>query len=205
MTTRALSEGRASSRALAFLILVAVLLGLAALAVAPHLAAERTAQAIERDTVRLSKLRLLAKRLGASGEESRRALAGDDHLKFLLAGETTGIAGAELQQLVLKRLVAHNGRASSIQLHAPKEDGALTRIAMTLVARLTLKGLRDLLVDLESGTPLLFVDELTVRALPPPPGGRTHSELDVAFRIVAYYSADRGARVRTRSGRGGQS
>ncbi len=83
---------------------------------------------------------------------------------MLLEGETTGIAGANLQKLLSGLVLAHGGEATSFQILPPKEDGNLMRIPMSLSISVGIDGLRDIVHGLETSTPLIFIDDITIRA-----------------------------------------
>ncbi len=97
-------------------------------------------------------------------ENNELAASGKDAKLLLLEGETTGIAGANLQKLVSGLVLAHGGEATSFQILPPKEDGNLMRIPMSLSISVGIDGLRDIVHGLETGTPLIFIDDISVRA-----------------------------------------
>ncbi len=61
-------------------------------------------------------------------------------------------------------MLEHGGAASSFQILPPKEDGNLMRIPMSLSISVGIDGLRDIIHGLETGTPLIFIDDITIRA-----------------------------------------
>jgi general secretion pathway protein M len=97
-------------------------------------------------------------------ENSELAAVGEDASLLLLQGETTGIAGANLQKLMSGLVLQHGGAASSIQILPTKEDGNLVRIPISLSISVGIDGLRDILYGLETGAPLLFIDDITIRS-----------------------------------------
>ncbi len=84
---------------------------------------------------------------------------------LLLEGDKTGVAGANLQSLVNGLVTANGGTASSIQILPPKEDGNLMRISVSLSINVGTDGLRDIVHSLETGTPLIFIDDIVVREI----------------------------------------
>jgi general secretion pathway protein M len=148
--------------AIAVLILgVAALGGLAA---APFVRLSQIEQSIARNQAELLTLR---KQIASEGElrkeNTELAAAGADSSLMLLQGETTGIAGANLQKIVSALVAGHGGTASSMQILPPKEDGNLERIPMSLSISVGIDGLRDILHGLETGTPLIFIDDISIR------------------------------------------
>jgi general secretion pathway protein M len=151
------------------LLAVAVLVG--GLAVAGGLAAlpfvrlGALEQTIAENQSELLKLRKEIAREGALRKENTVLAASDQDARLLLLeGETTGIAGANLQKLISGLVLAHGGEATSFQILPPKEDGNLTRIPMSLSISVGTDGLRDIVRGLETSTPLIFIDDITVRA-----------------------------------------
>lgn len=116
-----------------------------------------------------------------------RALGQDKSL--LLEGDKTGVAGANLQSLVNNLITAHGGTTSSIQILPPKEDGNLTRISVSMSISVGTDGLRDIVYSLETGTPLIFIDDLIVRAVHDdfrPPEPHYIGPLDVTLQVSGF-------------------
>jgi len=147
------------------LSVLAVVLALMVLfAVAPFVHLSTIDAAIAEHEAALSKLqRQLATEAEVRKENSELAAQGQD-TDLLLKGETTGIAGANLQKLLNNLVVEHGGAASSLQILPPQEDANLVRIPMSLSISVGVDGLRDILYDLEAGTPLIFLDEIAIRS-----------------------------------------
>jgi general secretion pathway protein M len=153
------------SSLLAVGILVAGLCLLGLLAALPFLRLGALEQTIAHNQAELLDLRKEIAREGALRKEnSQLAASGQDAKLLLLEGETTGIAGANLQKLMSGLVLEHGGGASSFQILPPKEDGNLMRIPMSLSISVGIDGLRDIIHGLETGTPLIFIDDITIRA-----------------------------------------
>jgi len=184
---------RSGLRSLAALAVLALALAaMAGIALAPHLATRFVGERIEQGG---GELRRLVGEARSTADRSRKRadeLASSGHLDFLLAGETIGIAGAELQRILLERLARQGGSVSSVQVHEPTREGALERISMSVNARVNLRQLRDLLIDLESGTPLLFVEEMSVLPAEERKVAGREPVLNVALRVAGYLSAKPG-------------
>jgi general secretion pathway protein M len=154
-----------ASAALAVGVLVAGLALLALLATLPFVRLGGLEQSIASNQTELLELRKeIAREAELRKENSELTSAGQDARVLLLEGETTGIAGANLQKMVSGLILEHGGAASSFQILPPKEDGNLMRIPMSLSISVGIDGLRDIIHGLETGTPLIFVDDITVRA-----------------------------------------
>lgn len=168
-------------------ILIVAVLAMTFAAVAPHVGAYITYRNIVINSDALLKLQGLTGNAGHLKRENNELHASNDHLKLLLLGDTTGIAGAELQRLLLNRLARHNGRATTFQVQSPKAEKNLTRISIALAFRIDIKGLRNLLLDLETSTPLLFVTSLSTQPVETVNSRSSRSRmLDVTIQVSGY-------------------
>jgi len=121
-------------------------------------------------------------------ENSDLAALGQDS-NLLFEGETTGISGANMQRLINDLVVEYGGSASSFQILPPKEDGNLVRIPMSLSISVGIDGLRDILHRIETGTPLIFIDDITMRPAPKnyrAPGPHFLGPFDVTLKVSAF-------------------
>ena len=123
-------------------------------------------------------------------ENGELAAVSADASLLLLEGETTGIAGANLQKIISGLVLANGGTASSMQILPPKEDGNLERIPMSLQISVNIDGLRDILHSLETGTPLIFIDDITISKPDTFRAGDPHTlePLDVNLQVSGYAS-----------------
>ncbi|MDP1906735.1 MAG: type II secretion system protein GspM, partial [Hyphomicrobium sp.] len=113
---------------------------------------------------------------------------------LLLDGDTAGIAGANLQKLISDIVLEHGGAASSLQLLAMSEDGSLVRIGLRLSINVGIDGLRDIVHGIETGNPLLFIDDLSVRAVEDRAGGTDPhylGPLDVTLQVSGFRLKDK--------------
>lgn len=162
-----------------------LLVCLAVIAVGPHLRASDIADQVEATQVKLDAMTRLAARGPELADRNATIRSEQNRLKLLLTGQTTGVAGAELQRFLLKRTSRHRGTASTVLIQQPENGGELIRISALLTVRITTKGLRNLLHDLETGLPLLFVSELSVRPRTAD-NASTQSLLDVTMRVSGF-------------------
>lgn len=156
---------RSSRVYFAVAILVVVVAALSAIAAAPFWQLRTLETEIAEKQELLPELRAkIAHESELKKEHTDLAALGQDK-SLLLEGDKTGVAGANLQSLVNGLVTANGGTASSIQILPPKEDGNLMRISVSLSINVGTDGLRDIVHSLETGTPLIFIDDIVVRAI----------------------------------------
>jgi general secretion pathway protein M len=166
-------------RRIAALSLVGVAIGLAALvAIAPfaRMAAvgEEVAAAAELVAQQERLLRVAAGRPAYATKE------------VLLAGETSGIAGAELQR-VISQLARDKGLSlRSANVTPPKREADLTVVAVDTLLSGHLEALRSLFHAMETGIPILFIETLSIRANTASQSGSQPVSLDITLRVRGY-------------------
>lgn len=122
-------------------------------------------------------------------QENESLMSSGQSATLLLEGETIGIAGATLQRLIADLVVAHNGTASSLQVLPPATEDDLVRISLSLSLSVDINGLQGFLHALETGQPLIFIDDIRVRsgqsefAVPDP---HLLGPLDVTLQVSAF-------------------
>ena len=167
---------------MALAVLVLVLGGMAGLAGAPYLRLAALNEEVAESRQLLAALQAQMARQFASG-------GGADPAALMLQGETAGIAGATLQRLVNEHVSAAGGQASSFQLLPPREAGSATRLALGFAMRIDIRGLRDVLHAIETGEPLLFVDDIAIRMpenAAESGGGDAGPLLDVTMQVSSF-------------------
>jgi general secretion pathway protein M len=158
-------SSRSASALLSLAVLAAALAAMGLATAMPFVHLSWLEQSVAQNQEELLRLRKQIAREGELRKENTELAAlGEDASLLLLEGETTGIAGANLQKLMSGLVLEHGGAASSLQILPPKEDGNLVRIPMSLSISVGIDGLRDILHSLETGTPLIFIDDITIRA-----------------------------------------
>ncbi len=80
-----------------------------------------------------------------------------------LSGATDAVAAAELQNRVKEAVSENGGRLRSIQNLPAKSDGDFLRIAVRVQFNANLASLHQMLYQLESAKPFIFVDNLDMR------------------------------------------
>lgn len=167
---------------LALAVLILTLCAMTGLAAAPWLrlgtASEETAESRQL----LAALEVqMARQSDGGGDADPRAL--------LLQGKTAGIAGAALQRQVNDHVTAAGGQASSFQLMPPRDADGATRLALSFAMRIDTDGLRDVLHAIETGHPLLFIDDIAVR-MPDTTARESEGDgavaLDVAMQVSGF-------------------
>lgn len=82
--------------------------------------------------------------------------------RVLMRGETAAVAAAELQGQLTALAAASGLTVSSVQSVEPTADGPFTRVGLRFTLAGDIVALRDLLYGIETGTPSLVVDELSL-------------------------------------------
>jgi general secretion pathway protein M len=109
------------------------------------------------------------------------------------------LAAAELQQRIKAVVEAAGGTLQSTQALPPVEEGGAVKVAISAIMNGDTGSLQQVLHNLESQTPLLFVDnlELSARATRPRlSSGRyasyTRMQLNVQFEVAGYLRKEGG-------------
>jgi hypothetical protein len=112
---------------------------------------------------RQSVLDRLEARAGVRGEPHRQSKAAAAPIQAFLDAATAGLAAADLEAY-MARLADRNAALVSFgtQASAGEEAAGVVRIEASL--DISLSALQGLLYQLESGTPYVFIDSMTVRA-----------------------------------------
>lgn len=123
----------------------------------------RLSDEIDQSSALIGRLEKLAAARGAyeaqvADLENRRSDA-----NVYLSGPSEGVAAADLQQLFTAIVDERGGTVRSTQSLPPKPDGDAVRIAVRFVLEASIADLADMLADLESRTPYVFVGDLDVQ------------------------------------------
>jgi general secretion pathway protein M len=153
------------SRLAALLLLAAVLAAGYMWAVEPIMAAHARADLAIAETrdlqarfARLAAARSSLEAQAAAVEKTPAATA------YYLAGETDALAAADLQARVTTLVESSGGALASIQTLPSQVEEGFTRIAIRLQMSSSIEALVRILHGLETGVPLLFLDNLEVQA-----------------------------------------
>lgn len=136
-------------------------------------------------------------RMAASREPIQQLIASIQQDRNVIAQylpqSVPALAAADLQQRVKAVVDAVGGTLQSTQALPPVEDGGAVKVTVSAAMTGDANSLRKVLHDLESQTPLLFVDNLQVAARenrPRLPDGRvanyTRVQLNLQFEVSGY-------------------
>ena len=117
---------------------------------------------------------------------NRRLLNANKTSDLLLSDVTEGVAGAHLQKLILTHIKNNGGVVSQIQVLLPEEDNNLIKIPISLNLTVGTKGLRDIIFDLETSAPLLFVEGLSIRQEERVEIQKGELKLQVVMKLAGY-------------------
>lgn len=116
-----------------------------------------------------------------------------------LAQSAPALAAAELQQRLKAVVEAAGGTLQSTQALPPVEESGAVKVAISAIMNGDTGSLQKVLYNLESQTPLLFVDNLELSARPTRPrlpNGRfatyTRVQLNVQFEVSGYLRKEGG-------------
>ena len=149
--------------------------------------------AIEETSNRLE----LYRRVAAQAPELRAALDAmkqKDGRRFFLKNTAPNLAGAELSDVVRAAIENNNGRITTSQSPAPREDGRFRQTFVTVQFFATTPALAKILAALDTQVPYVVVDNLTIRPLnafrgfKPAPG--QEPELNVQMDVSAWAFPD---------------
>lgn len=142
-------------------------------------------------------------RMAASREPIQRAIAGIQQDPAIatqyLPQSAPSLAAAELQQRVKGIVEAVGGTLRSTQALPPIEEGGAVKVTVSAAMTGDTESLGKILYELESQTPLLFVDNLDVTARENRPrlaSGRlanySRIQLNVQFEVSGYLRKEGG-------------
>ncbi len=139
----------------------------------------------------------LYRRVAAQAPELRAALEAmkqKDGRRFFLKNTAPNLAGAELSDLVRGAIENNGGRITTSQNPAPHEEGRFRQTFVTVQFFATTPALAKILTTIDTQTPYVVVDNLTIRPLNafrgfrPAPG--QEPELNVQMDVSAWAFAD---------------
>ncbi len=162
-------------------------LGLVAAAVLPFVWTASLAAELGEKRIELTFIESRLK--AAKGGVKVRLTAGDNIEPLFVAGTTPGLALAGLQGF-LGKLASDNGMAvERLQPLQAENEGGLAVLRMEVEAAGSIENLRNYLLAIEAGQPLIFVNRIRIAAPEggPQEGNALPSErLSVALQLEAY-------------------
>lgn len=130
-------------------------------------------------------LELLSKR----GEIEARVAAldaGDSDAAVLFTGATASIAAARLEGRVRSVVEALGGEIRSSRTRQAAAELDLTRLEVTISARIPFGKLTEMLRRIELGTPYVFLESVSIRSQQNPRGGNTTDRIDLQLTAQGY-------------------
>lgn len=143
----------------------------------------RSQQALQRYRMEIEGLKSLEERKAAL---EKAGFAGN----ALLTGTSEALAAAKVQQAVTSAIERHKGTLETLRIAPAEEVNGLTKIAVDVRSKLTTPTLQRVLHALETASPYLFVDALSV-ARNRRSGQETTADeaLGVRLRIYGFWDA----------------
>ena len=179
--------GGSTGRLLALGILLVLLTLVLQLVVAPAWRLY-AAQADRLDAAReqLERLQRLSAQLPGMRAGLVRLREQDLLAPFLVSAANDALAAAELQERLKATALAHEGRILSTRVLPGVADGPFERVVVDARLEIPLEGLQDLLHEIETRKPYLFVDELSVMARRQRRGGTAPATEMLETRLTLY-------------------
>jgi general secretion pathway protein M len=183
---RAELQGRIAALVLLGLVLAAVY----ALAVQPYLARYQGQQAeLAALQDRLVHLERLAQTRPAVHAQLERLRSAEEGHHGYLTGGTPAVATAELQEYVKEVILASGGQLVSTQAVAAENGAGVMPLTVKVTMRGDTESLQRVVYALESGRPMLFLDNVLVRTLGARRmrlGAGREDALEVRFDLTGY-------------------
>lgn len=173
-------------RAAAIMLLIAAATLVAALLVWPvaQLYRERAAE-IDDLHGRVLAFRASALHQGAFTQQLEQLRSDPQIASYHLKNAAPALAAAELQQHIKKTLETHGGQLVSMQVIESTAVPGLSMVTVRIRLRAGIGALQQVLHELESGRPLLVLDNVFLRAVGPGHSAGTGS-LDAGFDASGY-------------------
>ena len=109
---------------------------------------------------------------------------------YLLAGTNRALAAADLQRRLQDAAEKHGVTILSLRVKTPVDDGQLERISVEARLRAGIRELRDLLYIVETTTPYLFVEDLSINVRQPRRVRRAPSGLEISLTLFGLRTPD---------------
>ena len=117
----------------------------------------------EQLSVHSASLEQIESRLKSSSNQNHAiTLTEQGAAQVFVAGETHGLANANLQRLVAELATANGLKLENVQSSPSEQNGSLARLRLAATAHGGIQSLRNYLLAIEAGTPLLFVTGATI-------------------------------------------
>lgn len=154
----------AQRKALALLLLLIVIGLLIALVATPALMLHRNYdEAIESSTDKLIRYRRFSEQAPRIQEEIEK-ISALNAKKFFIKTSNPSLAASDIQDAVKQFIESRRGKLLSVQILPAKDEGKYRKISLTVNANVTHLALQQILYAIESRDPMLFIDNLSIRA-----------------------------------------
>ena len=188
-------SGTLTGRRLALVLFgTALLLGVLAIALPAWWLHHRYSGVLEDYQGRLARFQGIAAQHGeyAKALEALKARSGR---RFYLKATAANLAGAEVQEMVRSSVETSGARLGSIQIGQTREEGGHRVVPVTVQLVANVQSLQRLLLALETQTPFLFIDQMTLRTVVfrgfrPTPG--VEPDINVQLEVSAFIAAGGG-------------
>jgi len=177
------------SRMLALLLLLAVLAAAVAAIAIPAMQLHAHYQsAIDQRVDRLSREQRIIS-MAPALQKQMVQLQQLNPARFYLRNSNPVLAAAEIQENAKHLIDANGGKLLSMNILPPKDEGQLTRVGVNVQLTAGLDGVEKLFYGLETATPYLFINNLSIRtinAYTPPNGTAPPLQLQVQFDLSGF-------------------
>jgi general secretion pathway protein M len=138
---------------------------------------------------RLGRIKAIAATKPALEAEAARLVGNVGQSNAFLRADTEALAGAALQERLRMLLAAQGISASAIQWAAGKGENGLGRVSVRVQIGATLDRLTALLRAIETGLPLLFIDDIDIQGSPGLQSAADNQDmpLSVAFECYGFW------------------
>lgn len=152
------------SRALALVLLfIVIALTVAAIATPAYLLHRHYDETIENATDNLIRYRRFSEQAPAIEQEIEK-IAALNAKRFFIKTSNPSLAASDIQDAVKQIIESRRGKLLSVQILPAKDEGKYRRISLTIQANVTPLALQHILHGIESRDPMLFIDNLSIRA-----------------------------------------
>ena len=172
-------------------LLAGVMLLLGLLLIWPWVAQNRAYdEEMASKTEQLTRFRNLAAQRPALESKLQQVGQAADRSRYYIRASTPAVGAAELQKQAKRIIDARQGKLVSTQALPVQDDGETLRIAIRVRMSIGPEALASVLHTLETGRPLLFVENLSIRARSlrsrRKPITRSARNLDVRYDLAGY-------------------
>jgi general secretion pathway protein M len=140
----------------------------------------------------LARYRAVAAERGAVEKRIEAFRRERGNVEVYLRNATSTLASAELQERIKQVVEGGGGTLVSTQTLPDRSDGGLVQVAIKVRMKGEVESMQKVFYELESGRPLLFIDNVFVRSRMIRRGRNldTAADLDINFDVVGYMRAE---------------